>query len=279
MAQLEDGERTSDPKRVAEALGNYSQAFARVRTDGEDYLVLGAKENLEALAERGASVQEEISVHAVEQDGDSVKLFPPEQYQHLSVKELYEDQELSSFLTGEERSLEFAIHNIRKYTDVPAQDFLDLAFGPDVVDESPEQLYEQQQENYYTYEFQEEHGLISERFSDQSVVQNNSAVTSERQVQRSQLQNFKQNLKEQRQPDVKNQKVRDPKQVEVREKLARLKERVQELARLRERAQKTLEASKQQTTKKPAQTNQQNELRRQHQHTTIDQQRHRSPHL
>ena len=54
MAQLEDGERTSDPKRVAEALGNYFQAFARVRTDGEDYLVLGAKENLEALAERGA---------------------------------------------------------------------------------------------------------------------------------------------------------------------------------------------------------------------------------
>lgn len=47
MAQLEDGERTSDPKRVAEALGNYSQAFARVRTGGEDYLVLGAKENLE----------------------------------------------------------------------------------------------------------------------------------------------------------------------------------------------------------------------------------------
>ncbi len=206
MTQLEDGERTSDPKRVAEALGNYSQAFARVRTDGEDYLVLGAKENLEALAERGASVQEEISVHAVEQDGDSVKLFPPEQYQHLSVIELYEDQELSSFLTGEERSLEFAIHNIRKHTDVPAQDFLDLAFGPDLVDESPEQLYEQQQENYYTYEFQEEHGLIAERFRDQSVVQNSSAVTSERQVQRSQLQNLKQHLKDQRQHDVKIRK-------------------------------------------------------------------------
>lgn len=277
MAQLEDGERTSDPKRVAEALGNYSQAFARVRADGEDYLVLGAKENLEALAERGAPVQEEISVHAVEQDGDSLKLFPPEQYQHLSVKELYEDQELSSFLTGEERSLEFAIHNIRKHTDVPAQDFLDLAFGPDVVDESPEQLYEQQQENYYTYEFQEEHGLISERFRDQSVVQNNSAVTSERQVQRSQLQNLKQHLKDQRQPDVKNQKVRDPKQVEVREKLARLKERVQELARLRERAQKGLEASEQKQTKKPEQPHHQKELH--HQRTTIEQHRHRSPHL
>lgn len=279
MAQLEDGERTSDPKRIAEALGNYSQAFARVRTDGEDYLVLGAKENLEALAERGASVQEEISVHAVEQDGDSVKLFPPEQYQHLSVKELYEDQELSSFLTGEERSLEFAIHNIRKHTDVPAQDFLDLAFGPDLVDESPEQLYEQQQENYYTYEFQEEHGLISERFRDQSVVQNSSAVTSERQVQRSQLQNLKQNLKDQKQPDVKNQKVRDPKQVEVREKLARLKERARELARLKEQAQKGLEASKQQTTQKPAQTNQQNKLHHQRQRNMMNQQRHRSPHL
>lgn len=168
MAQLEDGERTSDPKRVAEALGNYFQAFARVRTDGEDYLVLGAKENLEALAERGAPVQEEISVHAVEQDGDSMKLFPPEQYQHLSVKELYEDQ---------------------------------------------------------------------------------------------------------RQHDVKNQKVRDPKQVEVREKLARLKERAQELTRLKERAQKGLEASKQQQTKKPEQPH------HQHQYTTIDQQRHRSPHL
>ena len=275
MTQLEDGERTSDPKRVAEALGNYSQAFARVRTDGEDYLVLGAKENLEALAERGAPVQEEISVHAVEQDSDSVKLFPPEQYQYLSVKELYEDQELSSFLTGEERSLEFAIHNIRKHTDVPAQDFLDLAFGPDVVDESPEQLYEQQQENYYTYEFQEEHGLIAERFRDQSVVQNNSAVTSERQVQRSQLQNLKQNLKDQRQPDVKNQKVRDPKQVEVREKLARLKERAQELARLKERAQKGLEASKQ----KPEQPHHQKELHHHHQRTTIEQHRHRSPHL
>ena len=275
MAQLEDGERTSDPKRVAEALGNYSQAFARVRTDGEDYLVLGAKENLEALAERGAPVQEEISVHAVEQDSDSVKLFPPEQYQHLSVKELYEDQELSSFLTSEERSLEFAIHNIRKHTDVPAQDFLDLAFGPDVVDESSEQLYEQQQENYYTYEFQEEHGLISERFRDQSVGQNNSAVTSERQVQRSQLQNLKQNLKDQRQPDVKNQKVRDPKQVEVREKLARLKERAQELARLKERAQKGLEASKQ----KPEQPHHQKELHHHHQRTTIEQHRHRSPHL
>lgn len=273
MTQLEDGERTSDPKRVAETLGNYSQAFARVRTDGEDYLVLGAKENLEALAERGAPVQEEISVHAVEQDGDSMKLFPPEQYLHLSVKELYEDQELSSFLTGEERSLEFAIHNIRKHTDVPAQDFLDLAFGSDVVDESPEQLYEQQQENYYTYEFQEEHGLISERFRDQSVVQNNSAVTSERQVQRSQLQNLKQHLKDQRQHDVKNQKVRDPKQVEVREKLARLKERAQELTRLKERAQKGLETSKQQQTKKPEQPH------HQHQYTTIDQQRHRSPHL
>ena len=58
MTQLEDGERTSDPKRVAEALGNYSQAFARVRADGEDYLVLGAKENIEALAELGAPVQE-----------------------------------------------------------------------------------------------------------------------------------------------------------------------------------------------------------------------------
>ena len=275
MAQLEDGERTSDPKRVAEALGNYSQAFARVRTDGEDYLVLGAKENLEALAERGAPVQEEISVHAVEQDSDSVKLFPPEQYQHLSVKELYEDQELSSFLTSEERSLEFAIHNIRKHTDVPAQDFLDLAFGPDVVDESSEQLYEQQQENYYTYEFQEEHGLVSERFRDQSVVQNNSAVTSERQVQRSQLQDLKQHLKDQRQPDVKNQKVRDPKQVEVREKLARLKERAQELARLKERAQKGLEASKQ----KPEQPHHQKELHHHHQRTTIEQHRHRSPHL
>ena len=275
MAQLEDGERTSDPKRIAEALGNYSQAFARVRTDGEDYLVLGAKENLEALAERGAPVQEEISVHAVEQDSDSVKLFPPEQYQHLSVKELYEDQELSSFLTSEERSLEFAIHNIRKHTDVPAQDFLDLAFGPDVVDESSEQLYEQQQENYYTYEFQEEHGLVSERFRDQSVVQNNSAVTSERQVQRSQLQDLKQHLKDQRQPDVKNQKVRDPKQVEVREKLARLKERAQELARLKERAQKGLEASKQ----KPEQPHHQKELHHHHQRTTIEQHRHRSPHL
>ena len=275
MTQLEDGERTSDPKRVAEALGNYSQAFARVRTDGEDYLVLGAKENLEALAERGAPVQEEISVHAVEQDSDSVKLFPPEQYQHLSVKELYEDQELSSFLTSEERSLEFAIHNIRKHTDVPAQDFLDLAFGPDVVDESSEQLYEQQQENYYTYEFQEEHGLVSERFRDQSVVQNNSAVTSERQVQRSQLQDLKQHLKDQRQPDVKNQKVRDPKQVEVREKLARLKERAQELARLKERAQKGLEASKQ----NPEQPHHQNELHHHHQRTTIEQHRHRSPHL
>ncbi len=275
MTQLEDGERTSDPKRVAEALGNYSQAFARVRTDGEDYLVLGAKENLEALAERGAPVQEEISVHAVEQDSDSVKLFPPEQYQHLSVKELYEDQELSSFLTSEERSLEFAIHNIRKHTDVPAQDFLDLAFGPDVVDESSEQLYEQQQENYYTYEFQEEHGLVSERFRDQSVVQNNSAVTSERQVQRSQLQDLKQHLKDQRQPDVKNQKVRDPKQVEVREKLARLKERAQELARLKERAQKGLEASKQ----KPEQPHHQKELHHHHQRTTIEQHRHRSPHL
>lgn len=269
MAQLEDGERTSDPKRVAEALGNYSQAFARVRTDGEDYLVLGAKENIEALAERGAPVQEEMSVHAVEQDGDSVTLFPPEQYQHLSVKELYEDQELSSFLTGEERSLEFAIHNIRKHTDVPAQDFLDLAFGSDVVDESPEQLYEQQQENYYTYEFQEEHRLISERFRDQSVVQNNSAVTSERQVQRSQLQNLKQHLKDQRQPDVKNQKVRDPKQVEVREKLARLKER----------AQKGLEASKQKQTKKPEQTHHQKELHHQRQRNMMDQHRHRSPHL
>ena len=275
MTQLEDGERTSDPKRVAEALGNYSQAFARVRTDGEDYLVLGAKENLEALAERGAPVQEEISVHAVEQDSDSVKLFPPEQYQHLSVKELYEDQELSSFLTSEERSLEFAIHNIRKHTDVPAQDFLDLAFGPDVVDESSEQLYEQQQENYYTYEFQEEHGLVSERFRDQSVVQNNSAVTSERQVQRSQLQDLKQHLKDQRQPDVKNQQVRDPKLVEVREKLARLKERAQELARLKERAQKGLEASKQ----KPEQPHHQKELHHHHQRTTIEQHRHRSPHL
>ena len=102
--------------------------------------MLSAKENLEALAERGAPVQEEISVHAVEQDGDSLKLLPPEQYQHLSVK---------------------------------------------------------------------------------------------------------QHLKDQRQPDVKNQKVREPKQVEVREKLARLKERAQELARLKERAQKGLEASKQ----------------------------------
>lgn len=276
MTQLEDGERTSDPKRVAEALGNYSQAFARVRTDGEDYLVLGAKENLEALAERGASVQEEISVHAVEQDGDSVKLFPPEQYQHLSVIELYEDQELSSFLTGEERSLEFAIHNIRKHTDVPAQDFLDLAFGPDLVDESPEQLYEQQQENYYTYEFQEEHGLIAERFRDQSVVQNSSAVTSERQVQRSQLQNLKQHLKDQRQHDVKNQKVRDPKQVEVREKLARLKERARELARLKEQAQKGLEASKQKPT---PQRQEQKELHHQRQRNMMDQHHHRSPHL
>ena len=128
--------------------------------------------------------------------------------------------------------------------------------------------YVQQQENYYTYEFQEEHGLISERFRDQSVVQNNSAVTSERQVQRSQLQNLKQHLKDQRQPDVKNQKVRDPKQVEVREKLARLKER----------AQKGLEASKQKQTKKPEQTHQQKELHH-HQRTTIEQHRHRSPHL
>ena len=157
-----------------------------------------------------------------------------------------------------------------------AQYFLDLAFGPDLVDESPEQLYEQQQENYYTYEFQEEHGLIAERFRDQSVVQNSSAVTSERQVQRSQLQNLKQHLKDQRQHDVKNQKVRDPKQVEVREKLARLKERARELARLKERAQKGLEASKQKPT---PQRQEQKELHHQRQRNMMDQHHHRSPHL
>ena len=237
MAQLEDGERTSDPKRVAEALGNYSQAFARVRTDGEDYLVLGAKENLEALAERGAPVQEEISVHAVEQDGDSMKLFPPEQYQHLSVKELYEDQELSSFLIGEERSLEFAIHNIRKHTDVPAQDFLDLAFGSDLVDESPEQRKHLQK-------------MRAEKAS--------QTTTGKEKI----MQQAAQPSVEQRIADQRKQRSN----------------RVQELARLKERAQKGLEASKQKQTKKPEQPHHQNKLH-QHQRTTIEQHRHRSPHL